>query len=120
LREIKEVGRAVAETDAWIDDLAQRLGWHDRGKAYAALRRAGGGALRLEVRSGTGNHSRWPLHGGPVDYLAEAAPHALRELRERLIVISRGVLRNEIALAIALIRGAPVLSINPRERGRGH
>src|SRR5271157_2846807 len=37
LREIKEVGRAVAETDAWIDDLAQRLGWHDRGKTYAAL-----------------------------------------------------------------------------------
>ena len=37
MREIKEVGRAVAETDAWIDDLAQRLGWRDRGKTYAVL-----------------------------------------------------------------------------------
>ena len=84
------------------------------------MRRAGGEALHLEVRSGTGNHSHRPLRAGPVDYLVEAAPHALRELKERLIVISRGVLRNEIALAIALIRGAPVLSINPRERARGH
>jgi len=37
LREIKELGRAVVEADAWVDDLAQRLSWHDRGKAYAAL-----------------------------------------------------------------------------------
>jgi hypothetical protein len=37
LREISKVGRAVAETDAWIDDLAQRLGWRDRDKTYAAL-----------------------------------------------------------------------------------
>lgn len=37
MREIKELDRAVAETDAWIDDLAQRLGWHDRAKTYAAL-----------------------------------------------------------------------------------
>ena len=37
MREIEEVGRAVAETDAWIDDLARRLGWRDRGKTYAAL-----------------------------------------------------------------------------------
>ena len=37
MREIKEVSRAVAETDAWIDDLAERLGWRDRGKTYAAL-----------------------------------------------------------------------------------
>lgn len=78
------------------------------------MRRAGGKALRLEVRSGAGNHSHRPPHGGPVDYLAEAAPHALRGLRERLTVIDRGVLQNEIALAIALGRGAPVLSINPR------
>ena len=78
------------------------------------MRRAGGKALRLEVRSGAGNHSHRSPHGGPVDYLAEAAPHALRGLRERLTVIDRGVLQNEIALAIALGRGAPVLSINPR------
>ena len=37
MREIKELGRAVAETDAWIDDLAERLGWRDRGKTYGAL-----------------------------------------------------------------------------------
>jgi uncharacterized protein (DUF2267 family) len=37
MREISELGRAVADTDGWIDDLAKRLGWRDRGKAYAAL-----------------------------------------------------------------------------------
>ena len=37
MREIGELGRAVSEADAWIDDLAERLHWHDRGKAYAAL-----------------------------------------------------------------------------------
>ena len=37
MREIKELGDAVVEADAWVDDLAQRLSWHDRGKAYAAL-----------------------------------------------------------------------------------
>jgi uncharacterized protein (DUF2267 family) len=37
LREIGELGRAVAETETWIDDLAQRLGWRDRDKTYAAL-----------------------------------------------------------------------------------
>ena len=37
MREIGELSRAVAETDAWINDLAKRLGWRDRGKAYAAL-----------------------------------------------------------------------------------
>ena len=37
MREIKELGGAVVEADAWVDDLAQRLSWHDRGKAYAAL-----------------------------------------------------------------------------------
>jgi uncharacterized protein (DUF2267 family) len=28
---------AVRETQAWIDDVTQRLGWHDRDKAYLAL-----------------------------------------------------------------------------------
>ena len=37
LRQIGELGRAVAETEAWIDDLAQRLGWRDRDKTYGAL-----------------------------------------------------------------------------------
>ena len=37
MREIGELGRAVTETEVWIDDLAQRLGWRDRDKTYAAL-----------------------------------------------------------------------------------
>ena len=37
MRQIRELGGSIAETDAWIDDLAQRLGWRDRGKTYAAL-----------------------------------------------------------------------------------
>ena len=35
--DVKELDRAAAETLGWVDDLAQRLGWRDRGKAYAAL-----------------------------------------------------------------------------------
>ena len=37
MREIRELGGSIAETDAWIGDLAQRLGWRDRSKTYAAL-----------------------------------------------------------------------------------
>ena len=37
MRDIKELDRVVAETDAWIDDLAKRVGWRDRDKAYAAF-----------------------------------------------------------------------------------
>src|SRR5208337_2685426 len=36
-RELQELDRAVGEAQSWIDDLAQRLGWRERGKAYAAL-----------------------------------------------------------------------------------
>jgi uncharacterized protein (DUF2267 family) len=35
--EIEGLGRAVAETEDWINDLARRLEWHDRNKAYAGL-----------------------------------------------------------------------------------
>jgi len=82
------------------------------------MRRAGGEALRVELRSGMGNHSHGPIHGGPVDYLAEAVPYALRGLKERLTVLSRGAIRNDLALAIALVRGAPVLSIDVGKYGR--
>ena len=82
------------------------------------MRRAGGEALRVELRSGMGNHSYGPIHRGPVDYLAEAAPYALRGLKERLTVLSRGAIRNDLALTIALARGAPVLSIDLGKRGR--
>jgi uncharacterized protein (DUF2267 family) len=37
MRDIRELGSAAAEAEGWINDLAQRLGWHDRAKAYAAL-----------------------------------------------------------------------------------
>jgi uncharacterized protein (DUF2267 family) len=36
-RELAELDDAVEEARSWIDDLAQRLGWRDRGKAYAVL-----------------------------------------------------------------------------------
>jgi len=32
-----ELRTAVLETEGWIDDLMQRLGWHDRERAYRAL-----------------------------------------------------------------------------------
>jgi len=32
-----ELKSAVQQTESWIDDLMQRLGWHDREKAYHAL-----------------------------------------------------------------------------------
>ncbi len=31
------LGRAVAETEEWVDDLMRRLGWHERSKGGAAL-----------------------------------------------------------------------------------
>jgi len=37
MRDMNELSNAVAETEGWVEDLRQRLGWHDRGKAYAAL-----------------------------------------------------------------------------------
>jgi uncharacterized protein (DUF2267 family) len=33
----KKLGEALIETENWISDLEQRLGWHDRGKVCAAL-----------------------------------------------------------------------------------
>ena len=53
---------------------------------------------------------------GSLDYAADAAPQALRGLAERLAVVTRGAIANDMALAIALARGVPVLSIDPRER----
>jgi uncharacterized protein (DUF2267 family) len=34
---MQELDGALAETEQWIDDFMLRLGWHDRGKVYAAL-----------------------------------------------------------------------------------
>ena len=52
----------------------------------------------------------------PVDYAAEAAARVLRGLTERLMVTSRGTIRDEVALALA--RAAPLLSLNPAGRER--
>jgi uncharacterized protein (DUF2267 family) len=38
MSDIQELQEAVRVTDEWIDDLLRRLGWHDRQKAYLALR----------------------------------------------------------------------------------
>jgi len=35
--EIEELTSAVKATQEWVDDLLQRLGWHDREKTYRAL-----------------------------------------------------------------------------------
>jgi uncharacterized protein (DUF2267 family) len=34
---IKELGIAVQETEDWIDELMQRLCWHDRERTHLAL-----------------------------------------------------------------------------------
>ena len=81
------------------------------------VRAVAGDALRFE-RKRDGSDRIRRIDEGPVDYAADAAPHALRGLTERLTVVSRGTIRNEVALTIALARGAPVLSMGPRDRGR--
>lgn len=37
MMDLEKLGGALAETEDWIDDLMQRLGWHNRNKVYAAL-----------------------------------------------------------------------------------
>jgi uncharacterized protein (DUF2267 family) len=37
MTDIQKLEEALAETEQWIDDFMQRLGWHDRSKVYAAL-----------------------------------------------------------------------------------
>ena len=76
-----------------------------------------GDMLRVE-RKREGGEGSSRIDEGPVKYAADAAPHALRGLTERLTVISRGTIRNEVALTIALARGAPVLSIDAPDRAR--
>ena len=82
------------------------------------VRSVSGDALRIERKRQAGEAIR-RIDEGPLDYAAEAAPHALRGLTERLTVVSRGAIRNDVALKIALARGAPVLSLGPRRRGEG-
>jgi hypothetical protein len=77
------------------------------------IRALAGDALRVERKRQEGE-AIGRIDEGPVDYAAEAAHHALKGLAERLTVVSRGAIRNEVALRIALARGAPVLSLGPR------
>ena len=81
------------------------------------VRAIAGDALRV-VQKREGNKRIRRIDEGPVDYAADATPHALRGLSERLTVVSRGTIRNEVALAIALARGVPVLSLWARQRAR--
>jgi uncharacterized protein (DUF2267 family) len=37
MRHLAELQGAVRATEEWIDDLQQRLGWHDRDRVYSAL-----------------------------------------------------------------------------------
>jgi uncharacterized protein (DUF2267 family) len=37
MKEIQKLGEALVETENWISELMQRLGWHDRSKVYLAL-----------------------------------------------------------------------------------
>src|SRR5579883_1947290 len=37
MRHLAELQGAVRATEEWIDDLQQRLGWHDRERVYSAL-----------------------------------------------------------------------------------
>jgi hypothetical protein len=112
------VAIAAAPDDPSVDAAGAIAAATGENLVVVDMRGAGGEALRVELRSGVSNRSHAPIHGGPVDYLAEAAPYALRGLKERLTVLSRGAIRNDLALAIALARGAPVLSIDLRKRGR--
>ena len=34
---LQDLGAAVSETEAWIDDVMHRLGWHDRERVYLVL-----------------------------------------------------------------------------------
>ena len=81
------------------------------------IREIAGGAMRLELRSGLGNPATTQLEKKVLlDYAAEAVPHALRGLAARIVVITRGTVRNEAALALS--RAAPVLILGPRRADR--
>ena len=92
--------------------------------ASAIAEAAGEGLVVVDVRAIAGDALRFArrrewnerIDEGPVDYAADAAHHALKGLAKRLTVVSRGAIRNEVELAVALARFAPVLSLRPRER----
>ncbi len=79
------------------------------------IRARSGGALRIERTCGGGRG----VDQGPADYAPEAAPQALAGLAERLTVMGRGAIRDDLALRIALVRATPVLSLGPRARAAG-
>ena len=84
------------------------------------VRPGAGAAMHVERRTGPAGAGLLQTTAAPLAYAADAAPQALRGLTERLVVISRPTVANDIALAIALARGVPVLSIDPPRRGRGN
>ncbi len=106
------VAIAAAPDDSSVDVAGAIAAATGESHLVIDMRLAGSETLRVELRNGMENHSLGPIRSGPVDYLAEAAPYALHGLKERLTVLSRGAISNDLALAIALVRGAPVLSID--------
>jgi hypothetical protein len=84
------------------------------------VRPGAGAAMHVERRTGPTGADLPQTTAAPLAYAADAAPQALRGLTERLVVISRPTVANDVALAIALARGVPLLSIDPPRRERGN
>jgi len=77
------------------------------------IRALSGRALRVERT----RDARRSVERGPLDYASDAAPHIPAGLTERLIVVTRGAIRDDLTLATALARGVPVLSLGSRQTG---
>jgi len=110
------VAIAAASHDQSIDAAMAIAATTGERLAIIDIRETAGGAIRLELRSGLGNSANTQLEKGLLDYAAEAIPHAFRGLAARIVVTSRGTVRNEVALALS--RAAPVLILGP-QRGTG-
>ena len=112
------VAIAAAPDDPSVETAAAIASAAGEDLVVVELRRGAGGVLRVEERGGAAGPGRRQAAAPLLAYAADAAPQALRGLTERLAVVTRGVLGNDIALAIALARGVPVLSIEPGKPGR--
>ena len=113
------VAIAAAPDDPSVQAAAEIASAAGEDPVVVEVRAGAGGVMRVERRGGAADTGFRQTETGPVNYAADAVPQALRGLTERLAVVTRGAVGNDIALAIALARGVPVLSIDTRERGRG-
>ena len=113
------VAIAAAPDDPSVQAAAEIASAAGEDLVVVEVRAGAGGVMRVERRGGAADTGFRQTETGPINYAADAVPQALRGLTERLAVVTRGAVGNDIALAIALARGMPVLSIDTRERGRG-